>query len=71
MPQLNNDRFKAKIKMEVILIWLTLTVIVGVAASRRFNHSFFNWAVISFLILPVLAFLLLWAMGKPKPAQAA
>jgi hypothetical protein len=57
----------------MIALWIILSVIVGVAARNRYARSFFAWAFISLVASPLLAFLLLFALGvKPGgvPARA-
>ncbi|HEX4202443.1 MAG TPA: hypothetical protein VHY59_13055, partial [Chthoniobacterales bacterium] len=47
--------------------WITLSVIVGIAASRHFNRDGFGWTVLSAIVSPLITFLLLAALG-PKGA---
>jgi hypothetical protein len=51
--------------MLIFLTWMTLSVIVGIAASRKFNRDGAGWAVLSFIVSPLITFLLLLALG-PK-----
>jgi hypothetical protein len=53
--------------MLVFVTWITLSVIVGIAASRHFNRDGFGWAVLSAIVSPLITFLLLLALG-PKGA---
>jgi hypothetical protein len=54
--------------MLIFLTWMTLSVIVGIAASRKFNRDGAGWAVLSFIVSPLITFLLLLALG-PKGQQ--
>jgi ABC-type uncharacterized transport system permease subunit len=51
--------------MLVFVTWITLSVIVGIAASRHFNRDGFGWALASAIVSPLITFLLLAALG-PK-----
>lgn len=51
--------------MELFLFWLALSVIVGVAASNR-ARSGFLWWLLALVISPILAGLLLLAVGRGK-----
>jgi hypothetical protein len=53
--------------MLVFVTWITLSVIVGIAASRHFNRDGFGWTVLSAIVSPLITFLLLVALG-PKGA---
>jgi fumarate reductase subunit C len=53
--------------MLVFVTWITLSVIVGIAASRHFNRDGFGWTVLSAIVSPLITFLLLLALG-PKGA---
>lgn len=48
------------------LLWLLLSVLVGVAAGRR-NRDGFGWFVLSVLISPLVAAFLLLALGAGSP----
>jgi hypothetical protein len=52
--------------MEILIFWIALSIIVAVAASRRFNRDAVGWFFIAVLISPLLAVLLLFALG-PLP----
>jgi fumarate reductase subunit C len=64
MISISNRR---KTDMLVFVTWITLSVIVGIAASRHFNRDGFGWAVLSAIVSPLITFLLLLALG-PKGA---
>lgn len=52
----------------LVLSWVMLAVIVGVAASRRYNRIGFLWFLLSLPISPMFAGLFLIAVGpKAKP----
>lgn len=53
--------------MELVLIWVTLSVVVGVFSSSK-GHSFFGGFVFSLLLSPVIAGLIV-AIRKPNVAQ--
>jgi hypothetical protein len=48
--------------------WLLGAILIGAAASGRSRNGF-TWFVIGVLISPLLALLLLLAVGEPKPKQ--
>lgn len=57
--------------MEVVVVWLVVCVLIGVAASAR-GRSGVGWFVLSLLITPLLAGLILLLMpvlkdGPEKP----
>ncbi|WP_374120278.1 zinc ribbon domain-containing protein [Mesorhizobium onobrychidis] len=56
--------------MGFLLFWLGLSAIVGVAAGKR-NRSTFGWFLLAILISPLLAGLLVLALGdrRPPPSQ--
>jgi hypothetical protein len=49
-----------------IVVWVFLCILVGVAAEHRFNRSSV-WCLIAVVISPLLAILLLLALGPAKP----
>jgi hypothetical protein len=63
---------KRGITMELIILVLNVTfsVAVGMAAARRYRRSGFGWGVLSFFISPLLGWLLLLLLG-PKPLLKA
>src|SRR5262245_61220731 len=52
---------------ELTISWLVVAIIVGVAAAKRCNRSGFGWFLLSVVISPLLAGLLLIALGPKKP----
>ena len=44
---------------------------VGVAAARRYDRNGFGWFALSMVLSPVIAGLLLLALGPVKPNRAA
>jgi uncharacterized membrane-anchored protein len=54
-------------KMEYFLIWIGLCIVVGVAAQSRRNRNGFGWFLLSLLITPLLAGLLVLAMPSYVP----
>src|SRR5262249_26312322 len=52
--------------MEIILFWLGLAIIVGVAGNTR-GRSGLAWFLLSLLITPILTGLLLLALPKIEP----
>lgn len=55
--------------MEYASVWLILAVIVGIAASRR-GRSGLGWFALSVVISPLLAGLLMLALGRGSSASA-
>ena len=55
--------------MELVLIWLGLAVIVGVAANTRGRNGF-GWFLLAVLISPLLAGLLVLALSRPAAGAA-
>lgn len=55
--------------MEYALVWLILAVLVGIAASRR-GRSGIGWFFLSAMISPLLAGLLMLALGHGNLASA-
>ena len=54
--------------MTLILFWAVLAVIVGIAASKRYQRDATAWTFLALIISPPLAALLLLANGpKPEP----
>lgn len=53
--------------MEIVLFWFGLSIIVGIAANRR-DRSGAGWFFLALLISPVLAGLLMLALGPAKRA---
>ncbi len=54
--------------MELLFIfWIILSIIVGVNASRRYQRDGFGWFVFSIFLSPLIAFLLLKALGPKTP----
>lgn len=51
--------------MEIVVGWLIGAVVVGIIASNR-ERSGGGWFVLSLLISPILALILVLALGKPK-----
>lgn len=51
--------------MEYAGLWFGLAVIIGIAASRR-GRSGFGWFILAVFISPLLAGLLLLALGRPN-----
>jgi hypothetical protein len=51
----------------VLFFYLALCIIVGVAASKRCGRSGIGWTLLSWLISPLLAGLLLLAVGRRQP----
>ena len=49
------------------LFWLALAVIVGLAAHKRCGRDGAAWALLAFLISPLLAGALLVAVGPKQP----
>lgn len=56
--------------MEIILFWIGLAIIVGVAADRR-GRSGFGWFFLAVALSPIIAGLLLLAMGAPQTTGGA
>lgn len=54
--------------MEFLLFWLGFSVIVGVAAGKR-DRSSFGWFILALVISPLLAGLLVLALGDSRPAK--
>lgn len=54
--------------MEIVLFWLLFSIVVGVAASSR-GRSGFGWFLLSVIISPVLALILVLVM--PRRDQTA
>jgi NADH:ubiquinone oxidoreductase subunit 6 (subunit J) len=52
----------------LFIFWIILSIIVGVNASRRYQRDGFGWFVFSIFLSPLVAFLLLKALG-PKPPE--
>ena len=52
----------------LIIGWIFLSAIVGIAAKRRFNRSE-AWGLLAVIISPLIAGLLLLALG-PKPKSS-
>jgi len=55
--------------VELVLIWLGLAVIVGVAANTRGRNGF-GWFLLAVLISPLLAGLLVLALSRPAAGAA-
>lgn len=55
--------------MEIAVVWLILAVIVGIAASRR-GRSGLGWFFLAAVISPLLAGLLMLALGHGSLASA-
>lgn len=53
--------------MEIVVFWLGFTVVVGVLAARK-QRSVFGWVVLSLVISPLIAGLLLLVL--PSNASA-
>jgi biotin transporter BioY len=53
--------------MEIFIFYLFLSVIVGIAAQQRRNRNGVGWFVLSLLISPLLAGLLVLAMQSRAP----
>lgn len=49
-----------------VLIWIAFSIMVGVAADSR-GREWAPWALLSLLTSPLLGFILLLAVGAPKP----
>lgn len=56
--------------MEFVIGWLIFAVIVGVIAGSR-KRSGFGWFLLAVLISPLLALILVLALGVPKPPAEA
>lgn len=56
--------------MGIFLFWLGASVVVGIIASSR-GRSGFGWFILSLLISPLLAVILVLALGASKSAAAA
>lgn len=54
--------------MGIFLFWLGASVVVGIIASSR-GRSGFGWLILSLLISPLLAGILVLALGAPKNAS--
>lgn len=54
--------------MEIIIGWIVFSVVVGVVAASR-NRSVVGWVLLSLLISPLLALILLAFLGKPSPSS--
>ncbi|RUX23781.1 hypothetical protein EOA13_33035 [Mesorhizobium sp. M7A.F.Ca.US.011.01.1.1] len=52
--------------MEFLLFWLGFSAIVGVAAAKR-NRSGVGWFILALVISPLLAGLLVIALGGTRP----
>ena len=52
--------------MLILLTYLALAIIVGIAADRKFNRNGGGWFVLSLFVSPVITFLLLFALGPLK-----
>ena len=55
--------------MLLFITWVTLSVIVGIAAGRKYNRNPAGWMVLSFVVSPLITFLLLVALGPVVPQQ--
>ncbi len=55
--------------MEIVLLWVGFTVVVGVLASRK-QRSVFGWVVLSLFISPLLAGLLLLVLPSNAEGNA-
>ena len=53
--------------MGIVLFWFGLSIIVGIGANRR-DRSGAGWFFLALLISPVLAGLLMLALGPANPA---
>lgn len=54
--------------MGILIFWVGLSVIVGIAAGRR-DRSGAGWFILSLLISPLLAGLLMLALGNARSSQ--
>jgi len=50
----------------IVIFWLGFSIIVAVAAERRYQRNGFGWCVLSLAISPLLAGCLLLAIGQKK-----
>jgi hypothetical protein len=53
----------------IILVWFVLAIVVGAAASDRFNRSGPGWFFVALFTSPLIAILFLLAVGK-KPGES-
>lgn len=53
--------------IEIILVWLFLAIVVGIIAGSR-NRSGFGWFLIALLISPLIAGILVLALGRSGKA---
>jgi hypothetical protein len=51
----------------LFVLWIILSILVGVDASRRYQRDGFGWFVFSIFLSPLVAFLLLKALGPKTP----
>jgi hypothetical protein len=51
--------------MELVFFWLAFSIIVGVLAHGR-GRSWFWWTLLAMLISPLIAGLLVLALGRPN-----
>jgi hypothetical protein len=56
--------------MEIAFLWFVFAIIVGVAANAR-GHNGLGWFVLSLIISPLIAGLLVLAMKRRDTAQQA
>ena len=54
--------------MEFVLFWLMFAIVVGIIANSR-NRSGFGWFLLSVLISPVLALILVLCLPSPERAE--
>jgi len=55
--------------MEIVVLWVIAAIVVAIIAKDR-NRSAFGWFLLSVLISPILALVLVLALGKPEPMSA-
>jgi len=48
----------------ILLVWLALSIFLGIAAQRHFDRNGLGWACIGLVISPIMGLLLLLAVGK-------
>jgi hypothetical protein len=56
--------------MTIVLVWFALAIVVAVAAVRRFDRNGFGWFMLAIAISPLLAGVLLLALGRVQPQPA-
>jgi hypothetical protein len=50
----------------LVICWLFLCVLIGIAADRHFDRSGIAWFVLAFFFSPLVALLVLLALGRPR-----